>query len=73
MLAAIRTLNERLAKCRSGRASSGVCGNNYTNIMPSVDNLRLCLWNATSINNKYAEFNYFLEKYEVDTALVSET
>jgi len=31
------------------------------------------LWNSTSLNNKYEEFSYFINKNKIDVALVTET
>jgi len=41
--------------------------------MANLTELTFILWNATSINNKEDEFNYFINNNKVDIALITET
>lgn len=36
-------------------------------------NLRICLWNATSVVNKFRELEFFLDNNSVDVALIIKT
>lgn len=38
-----------------------------------TSDIKICLWNATSINNKDIEFSYFLHSNNIDIAIVTET
>lgn len=37
------------------------------------NDISICLWNATSLNNKATEFGYFLHNQLIDITLVTET
>ena len=42
-------------------------------IMPSLDSLSVINWNGRSVYNKKLEFFDFLERHDVDVAIVTET
>jgi len=41
--------------------------------MANLSELTFILWNATSINNKEEEFDYFINNNKIDVAFVTET
>lgn len=79
MLSVIRNLNIKLANCRDGleklqafiEAADNIKYIKFNTLNKSK--LKICLWNATSINGKELELNYFLINNKIDIAIITET
>jgi len=72
MFSVIRNLNIKLATCKDGfeklqafiEAADSINCIKFTNT--NVSNLKICLWNATSLNDKYMELSYFLNTNKIN-------
>jgi len=74
----IRNLNTKLVTCKDGfkKLQAFIEAADLIRIKfnsTNVSNFKICLWNATSLNDKYIELSYFLNTNKVDIALIMET